>query len=130
MKQTRRPNIQQLILFYVVMNKSTSIEGIRITDPQFALSTEQIGNSHQLLRIGALFFYQHYILPLQVKLRPGDMGHGQLNCYGSRLGYNCIIELSIHPVPISAPNVTDKSTSTEGIRTMYPQCECPSALQI
>ena len=47
--------------------------------------------------------YQHcYILPPQVKLRPGAVGHGQLNCYGSCLGYICSIVLRTHP----APNVT------------------------
>ena len=29
---------------------------------------------------------------------------------------------------MSAPNVTDKRTFTEGIRTTYPQFECPNVL--
>ena len=63
-----------------------------------------------------------------MKLHPRAVGHRELNCYRFWLGYNCILVLRTHPVPTLAPNVTDKSTSTEGIRTIDPHFECPSTL--
>ena len=113
-------------------DKSTSTEGIRTTKLQFkspsALPTKLIGKC-PLVTASSTTLYQHcYILPPQVKLRPGDVGHGQLNCYGSWLGYNCILILRTHPVPTSALYVTDKSTSTEEIRNPDLQHEGPSAV--
>ena len=111
-----------------VTDKSTSSKGIRTTDSQFECTNWAKGK-FPLATASRSTLYQHcYILPPQVKLRPGTLGHGQLNCYGSWLGYICILVLRTHPVPTSAPNVTDKSTSTEGIRTTDPQFEYPSTL--
>ena len=63
-----------------------------------------------------------------MKLCPGAVDHGQLNCYGSWHGCNGILELRTHSIPTSAPNVTDKSSCTDMIRTRDPRFECPSVL--
>ena len=76
-----------VLCYDIETDKSTSTERIRTTDRHFefpsALPTELI----EILRLATASrstLYQHcYIHPPQVKLRPGAVGHGQLNCYGS-----------------------------------------------
>ena len=93
---------------------STSSEGIRTTDPQFecssALPTELIrkfplASSNTLYRLC-------YILP---SCEPASRSCGPR-------------AVELLRVPTSAPNLTNKSTSNEGIRTTDLQFECRKAL--
>ena len=43
-------------------------------------------------------------------------------------GYNYILKLRAHPVPTSAPYISDNTISTEEIWTKDPQFECPCTL--
>ena len=108
-----------------VSDNIISTEEIWTKDPQFEcqciLPTELIGKFPIATTSRSTFHQRHSILPPpppQIKLCLGAVGHKQLIYYEFWPRY--ILQLWTHPVPTSAPYVSDNTISTEEIRTTDP----------